>query len=108
MSVQEQRTYIMLKPDGVARGLVGKVIQRFEERGFKLVALKLTSPSKVPFLQIILNFNQIFPKKIKTFNFENDKNSQFSKNFSNSFKKHLNSFIPLNFPRNSWKLTTLT
>jgi nucleoside diphosphate kinase len=98
MSVQEQRTYIMLKPDGVARGLVGKVIQRFEERGFKLVALKLTS----------LNFNQIFPKKIKTFNFENDKNSQFSKNFSNSFKKHLNSFIPLNFPRNSWKLTTLT
>jgi nucleoside diphosphate kinase len=65
MSVQEQRTYIMLKPDGVARGLVGKVIQRFEERGFKLVALKLTSPSKVPFLQIILNFNQIFPKKSK-------------------------------------------
>ncbi|KAG6821147.1 Nucleoside diphosphate kinase B [Arthromyces matolae] len=34
-------TYIMIKPDGVQRGLVGKIIQRFEERGFKLVALKL-------------------------------------------------------------------
>ncbi|KII88743.1 hypothetical protein PLICRDRAFT_141268 [Plicaturopsis crispa FD-325 SS-3] len=40
MSPQE-RTYIMIKPDGVQRGLVGKIIQRFEERGFKLVALKL-------------------------------------------------------------------
>ncbi|KAJ7470557.1 nucleoside diphosphate kinase [Mycena latifolia] len=40
MSVQE-RTYIMIKPDGVQRGLVGKIITRFEERGYKLVALKL-------------------------------------------------------------------
>ena len=30
----------MIKPDGVQRGLVGKVIKRFETRGFKLVALK--------------------------------------------------------------------
>jgi len=30
----------MVKPDGVQRGLVGKIIQRFEEKGFKLVALK--------------------------------------------------------------------
>ena len=36
----------MLKRDGVARGLVGKVIYRFEDSGFKLVALKLVSPSK--------------------------------------------------------------
>ncbi|PPQ64680.1 hypothetical protein CVT26_002770 [Gymnopilus dilepis] len=40
MSVQE-RTYIMVKPDGVQRSLVGKIITRFEERGFKLIALKL-------------------------------------------------------------------
>ncbi|ETW85541.1 hypothetical protein HETIRDRAFT_470594 [Heterobasidion irregulare TC 32-1] len=40
MSVQE-RTYIMVKPDGVQRGLVGNIINRFEQRGFKLVALKL-------------------------------------------------------------------
>ncbi|KAK7043688.1 nucleoside diphosphate kinase Ndk1 [Paramarasmius palmivorus] len=35
-----ERTYIMVKPDGVQRGLVGKIIQRFEDRGFKIIALK--------------------------------------------------------------------
>ncbi|TFL06919.1 nucleoside diphosphate kinase [Pterulicium gracile] len=41
-----ERTYIMIKPDGVQRNLVGKIIQRFEERGFKLVALKLAQASE--------------------------------------------------------------
>lgn len=36
-----ERSYIMIKPDGVQRGLVGEVVKRFEARGFKLVALKL-------------------------------------------------------------------
>ena len=36
-----ERTYIMVKPDGVQRGLVGEVIKRFEQKGFKLIALKL-------------------------------------------------------------------
>ena len=31
----------MVKPDGVQRGLVGDIIKRFEQKGFKLVALKL-------------------------------------------------------------------
>lgn len=35
-----ERTFIMVKPDGVQRGLVGKIIKRFEQKGFKLVALK--------------------------------------------------------------------
>merc|ERR1719486_406031 len=33
-------------PDGVQRGLVGKIIKRFEQRGFKLVAMKLCKPGK--------------------------------------------------------------
>jgi nucleoside-diphosphate kinase len=41
MADATQRTFIMVKPDGVQRGLVGNVIQRFEQRGYKLVALKL-------------------------------------------------------------------
>ena len=41
-----ERTYIMVKPDGVQRGLVGEVIKRFEQKGFKLVALKLMQASK--------------------------------------------------------------
>jgi nucleoside-diphosphate kinase len=36
----------MIKPDGVQRGLVGEIIKRFEQKGFKLVAMKLTSPGK--------------------------------------------------------------
>ncbi|KOS16288.1 nucleoside diphosphate kinase [Malassezia pachydermatis] len=40
-----EQTYIMIKPDGVQRGLVGKIIQRFEDRGFQLVAMKLVHAS---------------------------------------------------------------
>lgn len=36
----------MVKPDGVHRGLVGEIIKRFEQRGYKLVALKMLSPTK--------------------------------------------------------------
>ena len=46
MDARAERTFVMVKPDGVQRGLVGEIIKRFENRGFKLVALKLASPSK--------------------------------------------------------------
>ncbi|KAG5523060.1 hypothetical protein RHGRI_035019 [Rhododendron griersonianum] len=36
-----EETYIMIKPDGVQRGLVGEIISRFEKKGFKLTGLKL-------------------------------------------------------------------
>jgi nucleoside-diphosphate kinase len=36
----------MIKPDGVQRGLVGEIIKRFEAKGYKLVAMKLTKPSQ--------------------------------------------------------------
>merc|ERR1711991_801388 len=39
------RTFIMVKPDGVARGLVGEIISRFEKKGLKLTAMKMTSPT---------------------------------------------------------------
>ncbi|CAG8554093.1 1718_t:CDS:2 [Dentiscutata erythropus] len=39
--MSEERTYIMVKPDGVERGLVGEIIKRFENKGYKLVALQL-------------------------------------------------------------------
>lgn len=38
--VEKERTFIMIKPDGVQRGLIGEIIQRFERKGFKLVAMK--------------------------------------------------------------------
>ncbi len=36
-----QQTLVVVKPDGVQRALVGKILARFEERGLKLVALKM-------------------------------------------------------------------
>jgi nucleoside-diphosphate kinase len=36
-----ERTFIMVKPNGFARGLVGEVIARFERRGLELRAMKL-------------------------------------------------------------------
>lgn len=36
----------MIKPDGVARGLIGEVIKRFEQAGFKIVAMKMVQMSK--------------------------------------------------------------
>lgn len=36
-----EKTFLMLKPDAVQRGLIGEIITRFEKKGFKLVALKM-------------------------------------------------------------------
>lgn len=41
----KERTYIMIKPDGVQRGLVGEIISRFEKKGYYLRALKLVHAS---------------------------------------------------------------
>jgi len=41
-----ERTFIMIKPDGVQRGLVGEIIQRFERKGYQLVAMKFVHVSK--------------------------------------------------------------
>lgn len=35
------RTFVMVKPDGVQRGLIGEIISRFEKKGIKIAALKI-------------------------------------------------------------------
>ena len=47
-----ERTYIMVKPDGVDRGLISDIMKRFEQRGYKLIALKM--------LKVIVSFVFIF------------------------------------------------
>ncbi|THH33992.1 hypothetical protein EUX98_g313 [Antrodiella citrinella] len=66
MSVQE-RTYIMVKPDGVQRGIVGDIISRFEKRGFKLTALKLVhaTPAHLEEHYADLKGKAFFPGLIK-------------------------------------------
>lgn len=41
-----QRTLLLVKPDGVQRQLVGRVLSRFEERGLKIVGLKLVQTDR--------------------------------------------------------------
>jgi len=41
-----QRSFIMLKPDAVHRGLVGEIVSRFERKGFKMVAMKFMQASQ--------------------------------------------------------------
>lgn len=37
---EKERTFIMIKPDGVQRGLIGEIVKRFEQKGFTLRAMK--------------------------------------------------------------------
>lgn len=41
-----ERTLVLIKPDGVARGLVGEVIGRIERKGFRIVAMELRTLSR--------------------------------------------------------------
>lgn len=41
-----EKTFVMVKPDGVQRGLVGEIVSRFEKKGLKLVAAQLMSVSQ--------------------------------------------------------------
>lgn len=36
-----ERTFLAIKPDGVKRNLIGKIITRFEEKGYKIIGLKM-------------------------------------------------------------------
>lgn len=38
---KEERTLVLVKPDGVKRGLTGEIIRRIEQRGLKIIALKM-------------------------------------------------------------------
>jgi nucleoside-diphosphate kinase len=44
--MEKQRTFVMIKPDGVQRGLIGEIIKRFEKKGIKIVAMKFLKVDK--------------------------------------------------------------
>ncbi len=43
--MESERTFVMIKPDAVQRGLIGEIITRFEKKGIKIVAMKLVDVS---------------------------------------------------------------
>src|SRR3972149_2924005 len=42
---KEEQTYVMIKPDGIRKGLIGEIIKRFEQRDLKVVALEMFQPT---------------------------------------------------------------
>uniref|UniRef100_A0A8C1AKE9 Nucleoside diphosphate kinase n=1 Tax=Cyprinus carpio carpio TaxID=630221 RepID=A0A8C1AKE9_CYPCA len=46
MAAKTERTFIAVKPDGVQRGLIGEIVKRFEQKGFRLVAMKFLQASE--------------------------------------------------------------
>ncbi|XXG43745.1 hypothetical protein AAC387_Pa01g3714 [Persea americana] len=61
-----EQTFIMIKPDGVQRGLVGEIIGRFEKKGFSLKGLKLVNVEQ-PFAEKHyqdLSSKPFFPKLV--------------------------------------------
>ena len=45
-----ERTFVMIKPDAVRRGLVGQILSRFETSGLSMIAMKKISVSSDTFL----------------------------------------------------------
>lgn len=46
MQSTEERTFVAIKPDAVKRGLVGRILKRFENKGYKIVGLKMLTVTK--------------------------------------------------------------
>lgn len=46
MKLKEEQTLVLIKPDGVKRGLMGEIIKRVEQRGLKVIALKMFQATK--------------------------------------------------------------
>ena len=44
--MQKERTFVIIKPDAVQRGIIGAIISRFERKGIKIVAMKMESVSR--------------------------------------------------------------
>jgi nucleoside-diphosphate kinase len=45
MKIKEEKTFVLVKPDGVRKGLIGEIIKRFEQRDMKIVALEMFMPT---------------------------------------------------------------
>lgn len=43
---KQERTFVLVKPDGVSKGLIGEIIRRFEQRDLKVAALEMFKPTK--------------------------------------------------------------
>ncbi len=43
---KEEKTFVLIKPDGVRKGLIGEIVKRFEQRDLKIIALEMIQPTR--------------------------------------------------------------
>ncbi|OGD30899.1 nucleoside-diphosphate kinase [Candidatus Azambacteria bacterium RIFCSPHIGHO2_01_FULL_44_55] len=55
---KEEKTLVLIKPDGVKRGLIGEVVARIEKRGLKVIAISMVKPSRK-------QIDEHYPKDLK-------------------------------------------
>lgn len=61
MAPKEEKTFVLIKPDGVRKGLIGEIINRFERRDLKVVAIQMVQPTRA-------EMDKHYPKDAKWLN----------------------------------------
>lgn len=73
-----EQTVVIIKPDGIKRGLIGEIIKRFEQSGLKMTACKMVTPPKELFEK---HYNSGDPKRLALWGEKTLKNyTEFGKN----------------------------
>lgn len=80
---KKERTFMLVKPDGVKRGLVGEVLGRLEKRGLKIIALKMVWPTAE-------HINEHYPSHDEWFNSVGARTSEFFQKKNINVKDHFN------------------
>lgn len=78
---KEERTFMLVKPDGVKRGLIGECIKRLEQRGLKIIALKMVWPTAE-------HVDKHYPSSDEWFNAVGSRTKEFFEKKDISVKEH--------------------
>src|SRR3989344_8087205 len=78
----QERTLVLVKPDGVKRGLIGEIMNRIEQRGLKVVALKMIHATKE-------QIDSHYPKDPKWINRLGEKTKATFEKFNFDLKKEM-------------------
>ena len=69
---KKEKTFVLVKPDGVRKGLIGEIIRRFEQRDLKIVAIEMFQPTKKQindhYPKDLAWINRLGEKSISTYN----------------------------------------
>lgn len=100
---KEEKTVLLIKPDGVKRGLVGEIVSQVEKRGLKIIALEMIQATKD-------QIDEHYPKDEKWIRRLGVKTLKNYKDFSFDAKKELGTEDPLKIGKmvRGWLMDYLT